>query len=319
MSSEDPSRQQSEPAVHSPSAGQLLRAAREARGIHLAMLSVNLKVSVRQLEALEADQYDAFKGVTFVRALALSVCRQLKTDPDPVLQALPRGDAPQALQPVALKSHAATVVTDPFSATGVGMSRRVLWLALLMVAVVGALIWWPGHRPEVMPTAEKIQDATFAAVPMGQASDPLEQLTASVPAAAPAVAVAAPASVPAPAPSAQVAAAIPPLAAASAFAPVVATPVVSAPPVIAQAPVVQKVPPLVIKVSSSSWVSVRDNRGQVAVRRQVKAGETLNLDVAAPFFVYASRAEGIELSWRGKSVDLEPHTQNNEVRLQIKP
>jgi len=78
------------------SAGQMLRAAREAQGLHLAMLSVNLKVSVRQLEALEADQYEAFKGATFVRALAQSVCRQLKIDPAPVLAALPQAEATQA-------------------------------------------------------------------------------------------------------------------------------------------------------------------------------------------------------------------------------
>ena len=60
----------SEPASAAPrTPGQRLRAAREARGLHLAMLSVTLKVPVRQLEALENDQYDAFRGPAFVRAV----------------------------------------------------------------------------------------------------------------------------------------------------------------------------------------------------------------------------------------------------------
>ncbi|MFM7024485.1 MAG: helix-turn-helix domain-containing protein [Limnohabitans sp.] len=311
MNPADSFEMQPEQAVRSPSAGQMLRAAREARGMHLAMLSVNLKVSVRQLEALEADQYDAFKGITFVRALAQSVCRHLKTDPAPVLQALPRGDAPQALQPVALEAHRTTVVTDSQPGTGIAMSRQVLLLAVLMLAVAGALIWWPGSRPDALRMVEKIQDTTPVAVPMGQAaSDAIE----AVPAMAP------PPPTPAATASVAVLAVSPkPQAAASLPLPTVATPVVSPVPVASQGPVAPKETPLVIKVSADTWISVRDNHGQTAIRRQVRAGETVNLDLAAPLFVYAGRAEGVELSWRGKPVDLKPHTQNNEVRLQIKP
>ena len=44
----------SEPPVLAVTAGQLLRKARLKAGIHLAVLSITLKVPVRQLEALEA-------------------------------------------------------------------------------------------------------------------------------------------------------------------------------------------------------------------------------------------------------------------------
>ena len=52
------------------SPGALIRAAREKQGLHLAILSVNLKVSVKQLEALEADQFDKLLEPVFARALA---------------------------------------------------------------------------------------------------------------------------------------------------------------------------------------------------------------------------------------------------------
>jgi cytoskeleton protein RodZ len=39
------------------SPGGIMRSAREKAGLHLAVLSVNLKVSIKQLEALEADQF----------------------------------------------------------------------------------------------------------------------------------------------------------------------------------------------------------------------------------------------------------------------
>ena len=57
-------------------AGQLLRQARQKTGMHLAVLSVTLKVPVRQLEALEADELDPGKGPVFYRGLASSMCRQ---------------------------------------------------------------------------------------------------------------------------------------------------------------------------------------------------------------------------------------------------
>ncbi|MEN9720274.1 MAG: hypothetical protein RIT13_979, partial [Pseudomonadota bacterium] len=56
-------------------AGGILRAAREKSGLHLAVLSVNLKVSIKQLEALEADQYDQLIEPVFARALAAKICR----------------------------------------------------------------------------------------------------------------------------------------------------------------------------------------------------------------------------------------------------
>lgn len=61
-------------------AGELLRQAREAAGLHVAALAVSMKVPVKKLEALEADRLDLLPDAVFVRALASSVCRTLKID-----------------------------------------------------------------------------------------------------------------------------------------------------------------------------------------------------------------------------------------------
>ena len=45
----------------------------------------SLKVPVRKLEALEDDRYDLLPDACSSRALASSVCRTLKIDPQPVL------------------------------------------------------------------------------------------------------------------------------------------------------------------------------------------------------------------------------------------
>jgi len=73
----------------SASAGALLREAREAQGLHIGALAVALKIPVKKLEALEADQFDLLPGMVFIRALASSICRTLKIDPAPILEKLP--------------------------------------------------------------------------------------------------------------------------------------------------------------------------------------------------------------------------------------
>ena len=72
--------------------------AREAAGLHVAALAVSLKVPVRKLEALEEDRYDLLTDAVFVRALASSICRTLKIDPQPVLDRLPQTTAPRLAQ-----------------------------------------------------------------------------------------------------------------------------------------------------------------------------------------------------------------------------
>lgn len=283
------------------SPGQMLRAAREAKGMHLAVLSVALKVPTRQLEALEKDDYNAFRGVTFLRALAQSVCRQLGMDPAPVLAGLPQSASVLVVQPPSLDSRvpAAAGGARRSPLRGMAPSRPVLVLALLMLAGSAALIWWPAGLSLLPIFPQESVDSPQAAVPMGQASDPVEVLPAASEALAPA------------------SEARPPLPAASTAA--VPGITVPAPAAIAPASATSADAPLVVSPKVDAWIEVRDSKGQMLVKRLVKAGETLRQDTQAPFFIYVGRADSTELLWQGKPVDLKPHTQNNEARLQIKP
>lgn len=75
--------------------GALLRAAREAQGLHIGALAVALKVPVRKLEALEADRLSELPDMVFVRGLASSVCRALNIPDAPILAKLPQHLAPR--------------------------------------------------------------------------------------------------------------------------------------------------------------------------------------------------------------------------------
>lgn len=312
-----------------PTAGQMLRAAREARGLHLAVLSVNLKVSVRQLEALEADRHDALKGAAFVRALALSVCRQLKLDPSAVMAALPKGDAPKVLDPVAKAAAHSPACSSSRQRSHKGLSRQVLLLAVLMLAGVAALVWWPDIQwPETSRNDPAASNQPAPEV-MGQAQNPEQTPAEAAPAAL--VPAASPASAPAPALAAAsasltrpasepVSPSALPSASKPALAPVVTASAAPAAPSPSVAPVRSSVSaPLVLRLKADAWVEIRDKFRGVALKRQVKAGEVLELDLQAPVFVYTSRADHTELQWQGKAVDVSGNTLNNELRIQIKP
>src|SRR5450756_997490 len=122
-----------------PSAGAMLRTAREAQGLHIAALAVALKVPVNKLEALETDRFDLLPDTVFVRALAASICRTLKIDPIPILESLPLTTAPN------FKTDALGINT-PFHAPGdrfglpfLNQFSRPLLLAVL-VFLVGAIV-----------------------------------------------------------------------------------------------------------------------------------------------------------------------------------
>jgi cytoskeleton protein RodZ len=117
------------------SPGALIKAGRELAGVHMAVLSVNLKVSIKQLEALEADQFELLSGPVFARALAAKVCRFVKIDPDPVLALMPA--ATNGLKPLQIlgsdASHSYQSSPSASNTHSMGMSLKLWLLALLLI------------------------------------------------------------------------------------------------------------------------------------------------------------------------------------------
>jgi cytoskeleton protein RodZ len=124
-------------------AGGLLKAARQAKGMHLAVLSVNLKVSVRQLEALEADEYLLDQSPVFARGLAASVCRQLSVDPAPILALMPMSANYLESNGVVRQAFKATADLGRLRTTKPVASIKTLVVSLGMVLLIAVLIWWP--------------------------------------------------------------------------------------------------------------------------------------------------------------------------------
>lgn len=292
-----------------PTAGALLRAARERKGMTLAVLAAAIKVSPRKLDALERDALDELPDMTFARALAQSVCRQLRIDGKPVLALLPTAPAwaTTRFEEVARGSRTPLVrgrrAVDTRSRTG--LRRPVWWLAGLLLLAAAALLY--GRPDEIERWWERVLPQRAAA-----------PATAAAPVAAPPV-------VAAPQPAASGAPKAPEPASADAEVPptspaVVIETVHSAPTGAAAASAVGAEPAgaLVLRASGESWVEVRDAGGQLLLSRTLLPGEAVGLDGALPLRAVIGNAGATSVSFRGAAVDLTSATRDNIARLDLK-
>lgn len=288
-------------------AGELLRQAREAAGLHVAALAVSMKVPVKKLEALEADRLDQLPDAVFVRALASSVCRTLKIDPAPVLALLPQTTAPQ-LRPDEWGINAP--FRAPGDATAMSLrdqiSRPGVLAALAILAAALVLIFFPSMERKEATSSEVVLATPTPANETTPAPAPTEK----------------PADQPLPAPMAPVeppvASPVPP---AIVVPPVVATPAPPAPVSAAVAAPQVGAPGsgvLGLKARGPSWVEVTDAQGVIQLRRTLAPGETVNVSGALPLSVVIGRADVTEVQVRGKPFNLDAIVRENVARFEVK-
>ncbi|MEO5669763.1 MAG: helix-turn-helix domain-containing protein [Ramlibacter sp.] len=300
-------------------AGELLRRAREATGLHVAALAVSLKVPVRKLEALEENRWDLLPDSVFVRALASSVCRTLKIDAQPVLDLLPQNAAPRLVR-------AGDGINTPFRSPGDGAAptwydqlTKPVFLVVFAL-LLGALVLI------LLPVTQR--DEGSSAVPEVRSAAQTPAIPKPVPAAAPAAAPSPNQEVTAPAGAPVAAKVSPELTPPTAAAAPVATPAAkieastAAPVAAAQPPGAAAAPPtdgiVVIRTKGPSWVEVTDAKGAVAVRKLLAAGESAGASGALPLQVTIGRADATEVQVRGKAFDLKPVSRDNVARFEVK-
>jgi len=277
-------------------AGDMLREAREAHGLHIDVVAAALKVTPQKLAALEADDIDALPDPVFARALAASVCRALRIDPAPVLAKLPGAQRPALAEADRTMSKSLRSASPRAGGASALPSRPLVIVVILLLIGAAVLFWLPQSLFDQM--SDSISRLMERSAPNEQTAASSKPGSVAPGAVTETVAPAAPAEPPQP--------------------PAEAAPVEPAPE--AAAPAAPSNDLIVFVARDDTWISVTEPGGKQLLHRIVKAGETVGLTGTLPLAVVVGRASGVQVQVRGKPFDLAPLARSGGVaRFEVKP
>ena len=274
-----------------PSVGKQLRNGREAKGMTLGDVAERLKLSPRQVEALENDDWSRLQCNTITRGFVRNYARLVGLDAADLMLALDRIAKPQQKElnvPVSINVK----VPSEHGVARRDYFRVVGGLLILMIAVLVYFFLPPD-----------LVQSTYAAIKERLTSKP----SASV------LNVAGPEVVPA------VTQPVATLVAAAEAPPSAQTlPAASQSGGLVEAPAVQaNKSENVLKFSFSkpSWVEVKDKSGQIVFSQLSPAGSLREVSGQPPFSVVVGNAGNVTLQYKGKDVDLTKRSKDDVARL----
>jgi cytoskeleton protein RodZ len=294
-----------EAAAAPPTAGAILAQAREAAGLSVQDVAVQLRLAPRQVTAIERDDFASLPGRTFVRGFVRNYARLLKLDVDAILAALP-GDGAAALDRPSLAATTRAIGELPSErAARPGAAKWAIPLVLIAIVAIAALYEFsrppspaplattPPAAPAPPPAAEPSPSSSPAprddAQPGGPPPSSLAgTTTTSLPNPVAAVAPAA-SSAPAPAPS-----------------PAAASPATQGAP-----------NQLSLRFHGTSWIEVRDRSGNIVLSMTGNDGTSREIAVASPGEITVGNVAAVEASWRGRRLDLAAQSKQNVARVRL--
>jgi cytoskeleton protein RodZ len=307
------------------SVGQLLRKARLNRGLSVEDVARQLRLSVRQITALEEDDYSKLVSNTFLRGFVRNYAKLLQMDASPLLQQLE-----QLVPPAPAQTISYQIEGIPFPSNRKQGARSFLIVGGAILALV-LLIYeiyrgnevtidsqqsapkaesQAGTAPEAEtpspPSTPQGNDGKVAPLPGEQGA--IEQKSMISPPASEATPISAaipvPAAVPAPVQQAAPAAASSQNEGAS---PVQGSNVQRPPAGSLPEAAGEGKDALHLVFGGESWTEVKDGRGKVLLSRINPPGTEQFLRGKPPFSLAIGNAATVQLVYNGKPVDLSPY------------
>lgn len=257
--------------------GAALLAERRRQNLSLGDVSRQLKLSVRQVEALERDDYSGFQGPVFVHGFMRNYAKLLALDPNPLIRAADRLLNPAPAEPEE------PVTTRVREAPKAGKSMWPVVAGVAAVVLVAGLMFMnrgehvpEGQRAPAAPAGEQVAAATAArekrppAMPAdkpvaGKASE--ENLSASLADAG-----------------------------AEETGPRMTIRMI---------------------FEQDSWVEIKDRNGNTVFGQLNAAGTRRSARGEPPLSIVVGNAAGVRLFQGDKSIDLAPHTRVDVARLTV--
>ena len=294
-----------QPSSPLQSAGVVLSNERIKRGISIQEVADQIKLSRKQIEAIEADAYDRLPGPTFARGFVRNYARFLGLDPVPLLawmdQNLPSTAVAAHPEPVAPVEPQPEMPQRPVPGSSKRGSGRLIG-GLVLLAAIGAAGWalFGAIRQPSMPQAALVpSEATTEAEPAPpteEAADPQVEAAVTEPAApAPAEPAAAPAE-PAPAPAASTPASVD-----------------TARPTTTDSAAAG----IRVQARQNAWVSITDANDDKLVYGEVTAGSERSVSGKPPYRIVIGNAQHAQLFFNGQPVDLASKTKGSTAKLTL--
>lgn len=284
-----------------PLPGAVLRAAREAQGYSLAEIAQVLKFGMRQLEALENDDYSTLKGATFIRGFVRSYARYLKLDEAPLLAAL----EPQApLAVVDVRPVESMGAEMPVS--GADGSKRAYGFAVgvLLLGAIAWFVWQEQAAPvsessssvEVLAPATVVSEVQPAEADMPTSAKPAEPASATSSDAA------------------EVSQSNPTVPSAASNVESGAAATVPAQAAALASPNDRQ---LLFVFSGVSWVEVRDVNNRILYSGNSTPDSRETVRGRPPFQLVIGNAQSVKLRYEDRAIDLQPYTRVDVARLTL--
>ncbi len=289
-----------EPAI---SPGRELAARREELSLTVEQIAAHLNLAPRQVEAIEADNFDALPGMAIARGFVRSYAKLVGVEAEPLLAAMAPAIAPMTESRPIKPAY----VSKSYSGKGLSFGdsgnrkSKIVWVVLSLVLAViivvaiqqGDSLSWPGSSEESASQSEVTQPAQNAA-PDGRAVEvlPAPEFSSE------------------PAPEAPSDAAAPQ----SSGSPAASTAQASSSETRATA----DAKGVLLKARQESWIELRHLDGAVVAARLVEAGTEASFPVKGEMILTIGNAAGMDVVLHGKPVDLQNRTRGNVARINVK-
>ena len=280
-------------------AGAALLKERRRQGLSLGDVSRQLKLSVRQDEALERDDYSAYKGPVFIHGFIRNYAKVLGLAPEPLIRAV---DA--MLNPPPIVSP---IAREPEQVRSVGAEKKKsLWPAAVAVAVVGIAmsIYMGGRRaPDAVRDAPTVAARDMPASAAKAHAEPKANVEAK------SKADPKPAAKPDKKPEAKTLT--------EAKSSGRRMPVESGGAQAAQGAETSARVTVRMIFEQESWVEIKDRSGNTIFGQLNPAGSRRSVSGEPPLSVVVGHAAGVRLFQGDKNIDLAPHTRVDVARLTL--
>lgn len=316
--------------------GNVLKAAREAQGLSIHEVCSQLRLGIKQIQAIEQDDFDKLPQPSIVRGFIRNYARLLNIDVNPILEAYQRIVPNKAPLPLSVRSNASRSVID--KPVRVFRPQRLLtFLIFLILAGIAAYFYINHIKPQALKDAalalevDEIADTTGQeiAIPVPEAAPaptpaeaaPVAPMTENVDASTATANNAAPAAITTGNDATVNAANV-----LSANNGITNNTIVSTPtPATTQAAestTLQATEPqkasLVFKVNEDSWVRIEDLQGKKVFSEVMPAGSERQVTTEKPVNITVGHASGTQLTIDNQPYDLTQATRGRVARIQLK-